>query len=210
MYAAVAELVDALRSGRSGQRLVGVQVPPAALVQVKCRCPRGAFIVSKTLFCFDYRSMSKKAQSDQITSNKRNPRLLFFMLMGLCILFAISYASRLVENASVQMEIVAIDNSIAQTKKNQAELKAQLDFVQSDAYVEEVARDELGLAKPGDSVVIVLSDTEETNRGENVGGIFKNSELLATTPQVTISVTDLPNWQQWLQLFTRKSSAVFQ
>ena len=29
-YAAVAELADALRSGRSGHRLVGVQVPPAA------------------------------------------------------------------------------------------------------------------------------------------------------------------------------------
>ena len=63
-------------------------------------------------------------------------------------------------------------------KKNQ-EFKRTLEFTQTDEFVEKQARDKLGLAKPGETVVILYS------------------------PEATQSVTPeaLPNWEKWLKLF---------
>ena len=147
--------------------------------------------------------MAKKPQRDTGTPEKRNPRLLIFMLIGLCILFVISYASRRIENSRVQAEVIAMDSDIAQSQRNQAELEAQLEFVESDAYVDQVARNELGLAKPGDSVIIVLPAIENPSAEQDV----EDANSLATAPQAS---TDLPNWRQWLQLFTQDRSAALQ
>lgn len=62
------------------------------------------------------------------------------------------------------------------------ELKKELEFVQTPAYIEKMAREKLNLAKPGETIVILppisLEDSE------------KNS-----------SPPPLPNWKKWWGLF---------
>lgn len=68
-------------------------------------------------------------------------------------------------------------------KNRSAELKLQLKYVQSEEFVEKEARDQLGLAKPGEEVWVlpeVIKDTQET---EDSNGVEE------------------ANWQKWVRLF---------
>lgn len=47
--------------------------------------------------------------------------------------------------------------TLAEAQAEQEKLKAQLEYVQSDEFVEREAREKLGLGKPGETVVIVPS-----------------------------------------------------
>ena len=65
-------------------------------------------------------------------------------------------------------------------KKNE-ELKVKLQEAQSREFIEKIARDKLGLAKEGETVVI----------------------LPPSEPEVTKSAEEkiIPNWQKWWKLF---------
>ena len=67
------------------------------------------------------------------------------------------------------------------------QLKAQARYVQSDYYVEKVAREELQRAKPGETVVI-LPETE-TNTVE--------------TKAPNRRIEKLANWQKWWSLLVK-------
>lgn len=64
-------------------------------------------------------------------------------------------------------------------------LTKQFTVSQTDEFVEKVARDELGLSKPGETVVIIGSPA--ANRASSPSGELVNS--------------DSPNWRQWWGLF---------
>lgn len=67
------------------------------------------------------------------------------------------------------------------SQKKNSELQAKLKEAQSQAFIEKIARDKLGLAKEGETVVILPPiEPEATKSGEE---------------------TNLPNWQKWWQLF---------
>lgn len=64
-------------------------------------------------------------------------------------------------------------------------LKRRLEEVQSPDYVEKVARDDLGLVKPGETLVIVSSSVEA-------------SSSVQTLPEIEIVQ---PGWVSWWKLF---------
>lgn len=72
-------------------------------------------------------------------------------------------------------------------QKRNEEIKKALDEVTSDFFTEQTARDKLGLAKPGETV-IVLPDKEVLRK-------------LAPQRQVEEDVLPDPNWRKWLKLF---------
>ncbi len=76
---------------------------------------------------------------------------------------------------------------VAQEQKRNDELKKQLGEVNSQTFTETVARDKLGLAKPGETV-IVLPDKEILRK-------------LAPHIEEEQEVLPDPNWKKWLKLF---------
>jgi hypothetical protein len=68
----------------------------------------------------------------------------------------------------------------------QGKLKEQSEYVQSPYYLEKVARDELSMAKIGETVVIIPDRSEEirSEKGE------LKSEL------------QKPNWQKWWEVLS--------
>ncbi len=69
----------------------------------------------------------------------------------------------------------------AQKLKN-TKLKAELSYVQSPQFINQTARNELFLSKPGEQQVIIENQTPNSSR-----------------PAATVD--NRPNWQKWLQLF---------
>ncbi len=137
-------------------------------------------------------------------------RTLFFivLLIGLCLVFAVSYTGRVM--AKVRMDNAVSDqgeeNRLAQERT--AQLQARLTYVQSDAFAEEKAREEFGMTQPGDRKVVILP--ELNTQPQNVPAPV----LVAPAPQPTIPFVEpqrapaeqpitgptVPIWRQWLAL----------
>lgn len=71
---------------------------------------------------------------------------------------------------------------LSQLQVKQAQLQQKLNEATSPAFIEQAARDKLGLVKPGETVVI-MDKTQNAALGTQEHGI------------------DLPSWKQWWKLF---------
>jgi len=78
------------------------------------------------------------------------------------------------------------EEKVGTLEQEQEELERQLAVVESDAYVEQQIRDQLMLARPGETVVVIPFDLKQSELGEKV--VQEGEENLA-------------NWQKWMRLF---------
>ncbi len=69
-------------------------------------------------------------------------------------------------------------------EKEHQDLLEKQKYYQSDEFVEEEARNKLGMSKPGETVVILPP---------NLSQVLGHSQAQA--------LPEIPNWQQWWQLF---------
>ncbi len=85
----------------------------------------------------------------------RPGRKLPTLIVGfLLILLLISFFTHFQKLYILQGEITDIKTQLQQLSKKNEELKVQLKQAQSDAYIEQVAREKLGLVKPGESRIV--------------------------------------------------------
>lgn len=111
--------------------------------------------------------------------------------VGIVILFlflVVSFIRGVSSLSSARKQISEAERRVEEAKKKNEELKAKAQEVVSQAFTEQVARDKLGLAKPGETV-IVLPDAEIVKKFS--GRVINVEE--DTLPD--------PNWKKWLKLF---------
>ncbi len=114
------------------------------------------------------------------------------MLLGwgiwlLVILLLVSTIKNIGKVVAINKEVQAEKEKVEKMRKENADLAEQIAQTQGDAYIEKQIRDKLGLAKEGESIV-VLPDEE----------ILKK---LAPQPQNGEDTLPDPNWKKWLKLF---------
>mgnify|MGYP001594732831 CR=1 FL=1 len=104
---------------------------------------------------------------------------LFIIIIGLLLI--VNLTRSIVELLGSWNKIDEVKKEMEFSQKKNDELKIKLEKVQSREFIEKIARDKLGLAKEGETVVILPSiEPEATKSGVE---------------------TNLPNWQKWWQLF---------
>ena len=98
-------------------------------------------------------------------------------------------------NYLLQKQITNIQNQIASTQKNNKDLQNLIVYYQSESFQEVQARSELGLKKPGETVVDV--PTQQIN---NFNTELQNQtqDISANQPAPTVA-----NYRLWWQYFTR-------
>lgn len=127
----------------------------------------------------------KREAGTLLMSNpKRNPRILWTIVLLFCLLFAVTYGERLATKAYLEATLVRQRAAIAQAKQRHQALQQQLAYVQSDAYIEETARNELGMMLPGDELLVIVESPPRT---------------LAANEGVESMTVSPPFWQEWLQ-----------
>lgn len=84
-------------------------------------------------------------------NKNRLPGLLVVVLLCYLILSFFSQFHRL---DAMQQDLKQLQAQLADLQKKNAELKQQLKTVQSDEYIEQVARERLGLVKPGEARIV--------------------------------------------------------
>jgi cell division protein FtsL len=114
----------------------------------------------------------------------------WFLLTALvaAVLVAFGYARAYYQNYKVNQEIKSLQEQVRGLEHKKLESMEILKYVTSDAYVEEKARSELNLKKPGENVLI-----------------FKN--LAESTPFVSSTAVDrgvLSNSIKWWYYFTHQ------
>lgn len=110
-------------------------------------------------------------------------------IIGSLVIFIILASSFIKSVQSVKRGrdlVTKTEENLVKIKEETSLLEAQLDIVKSDYYVEKQLRDKLGLAREGETI-LVLPD-EDT---------VKNFAPKIPTPEI---FKPKPNWQKWLDL----------
>ncbi len=91
---------------------------------------------------------------------------LFLILALICaILIAFGYARAYYQDFKIRQEISALQDDVKNLEHKKLESMEILKYVTSEAFVEEKARTELNMKKPGEKVMIIKSQVEIENKG---------------------------------------------
>jgi len=122
----------------------------------------------------------------QTAKNKLKVYSNYFFII-LIVFLLLSLSRNIIKTLDAQKKIDAKQEEIAALQKKNEKLKSELSQVQSSEYTEEQLRNKLGLAKEGETVV-VLPDKET----------LKNLVPAEETQQEALPD---PNWKKWVKLF---------
>lgn len=79
------------------------------------------------------------------------PTVVLFVLLGLIFY---SFSGQMMEMYNVRDEIVKLRAQMDDIKVKNADLRKQIDQLNSEAYIEREAREKLGLVKPGEKIIL--------------------------------------------------------
>lgn len=137
---------------------------------------------------------SSKRIPKNISSSRQKPKSATFNLFSspriftiIALLFIIITLIPLAKNYSrqrlIEKEVADISQTIDEFTESSQELQELVKYLESEQSIVEQARLNMGMRKPGESVVVVQGDL---------------SALKAPTKEVK---EDLANWQKWLKYF---------
>jgi len=117
-------------------------------------------------------------------------RLFLIAVLVVVVFIAVGYARAYYQDKKIRDEIAALEEEVRNLETKKIESLEILDYVTSDDFIEEQARKELNMKKPGENTLIidqspVAQDTEEVRR-------------------VTQDYTHLNNPTKWWYYFTHK------
>lgn len=111
----------------------------------------------------------------------------FYIGLGVLALLIMSLLGSISRMKNVSLKIDKEKEKVEKLKKENEELQKNLEFVQSEEYVEKQLRDNLGLAKEGE-IVVILPEAEI---------VKKFAPRIDEEEKIPLE----PNWKKWMKLF---------
>ena len=118
---------------------------------------------------------------------RKNKKTIRIILMVFTILLGISFVRNISRTISIEKKVREKEKRVEKLKEENEQLEKRLEEVSNDSYIERQLRDSLGLAKKGETVII-LPDKE----------VLKS---LAPKMEEEEDVLPDPNWKKWMELF---------
>ena len=94
-----------------------------------------------------------------------NPVIVTIIII-IALIAAFNFYQNMVRLSQIENEIDEIEAQIARAEAENEELKEKIDNSSSYEYIEEVAREKLGLVKPGEKMFIPVEKEEEESEEE--------------------------------------------
>ncbi|KKP90700.1 MAG: Septum formation initiator [Parcubacteria group bacterium GW2011_GWA2_36_10] len=108
----------------------------------------------------------------------------FIILLSVFLVFSLfKVGKELIKRHAINQEIGDLNEQLVSVQQEKDKLKDLVSYLETDKYVEEQARLQLNLSKPGEKRIDLTTDQE------NQVVEFKNGE------------EDLSNWQKWFNYF---------
>jgi len=115
-------------------------------------------------------------------------KLIFITSLIILLIIGFGLTKSWQRDSEVNQEITGLNSSIRDLEKDNLELKELVEYFNSDAYIEEKARIDLGLKKAEEKVVIVSNQRE--------GGVNNVEENFSR-----INTNNLSNPEKWWLYF---------
>lgn len=129
----------------------------------------------------------KRSEGVYTMSVKRNFLLFLFFLVS--ILLIVNSIRRLLAFKTTTERVGEAEERLVRLHKENEELKQELEYKKSQEFAEKEIRDKLGLAKPGEAVVVLPKKNDESL--DKLGTSSTNDERRNKTP----------NYTKWWRLF---------
>ena len=118
------------------------------------------------------------------------PQFIAVIALSISVFLIIDLGRRAAANYRVQREAERLTQEVAVAQAEQDALLARRSYVSSDLYVEEMARQELKWARPGETVIVVMATPEAILQPANT-----------ETPTVSSYAAPQTPAQAWWNLF---------
>jgi len=104
-------------------------------------------------------------------------------IVGLVILYSLYVVGKtLYQSYLVRKEVSDLKSSLTQMQESNKQLGQQIVYYQSASYREKIARERMGLMKPGEEVIVILPEEKK--------------QVAEKDPE-----DGLPNYQKWWNFF---------
>ncbi|HOT91871.1 MAG TPA: hypothetical protein PLJ78_07555 [Anaerolineae bacterium] len=134
----------------------------------------------------------KEEKQEQNTTIKRLSWIIWGVLAVLIVLLTSAFARAWEMNQTLQADVATLEPMLTAAAVEKATLQARLDYVQSDAYVDEWSRVHAGMTQPGETLVVPIAPTPTPT--------LHPTPIPTSTP----TPTPLPFWQRWWRALTGK------
>lgn len=102
--------------------------------------------------------------------------------LTISIFLIVDFGRRAAANYRVQREAERLSQEVELARQRQADLLARRSYVASDLYVEEVARQELKWASPGETVLAIMPTPEAAPPAAGADSVEVSPALIVQTP----------------------------
>jgi len=118
-------------------------------------------------------------------------QIMFASVLAIGMVLAITLSSRIAANQPLYAYRNSVETEVVRLQQQEATLRAELDYAQSDAYVEQWAVGEGRMIRPGEVLVVIIGAPRD--------------ESIPTEAPPVIEIDTLPpepdNWELWWRLF---------
>jgi cell division protein FtsB len=128
--------------------------------------------------------MSKKQKQSGIPFTQ----IIAIIAVVVALFLVVDFGRRAAANYQMNSEVIKLEQEVAAERERQKRLLAEKAYVQSDAYIEEVAREELKWGRHGEVQVILMLAPQPPPASPP-----------ATSPQETAPPKE--HWQEWWDFF---------
>ncbi|MEL6404626.1 MAG: hypothetical protein AAFV98_06095 [Chloroflexota bacterium] len=122
-------------------------------------------------------------------------QVVFAVILAIAMMLAVQFSARIADERTLNAIQDTVEDEIALLRAEQTDLIDELDFVQSDAYVEEWAREEQRMVR--DNMVLVIPVPASSLAPRPIDDV-------TSVPAGSVVETTLPEpepWELWWALF---------
>jgi cell division protein FtsB len=129
-----------------------------------------------------------------------SPATLIVLVMGAFFLY--SFVNQIIRQAQLEQFREEVRADVARLSSENATLQQSVEYVESNDYAEQIAREQLGYARAGDTVLMptfpdeVVSSTVST---VSTTTTLTNTINPNTTPATIVAPIE-PNWMRWWRM----------
>jgi cell division protein FtsB len=116
---------------------------------------------------------------------------MFTAILAIALILAINFSSRIAATQPLQQTYDEVSAEIERLRQEQADLIVERDYVRSDAYVEQWARDEGKMVRPGEVLIVPVPSSTDVETAPDESQIIE-VETSAPPPEP---------WRVWWELF---------
>jgi len=116
-------------------------------------------------------------------------RLVAVLAVPLLLYTLVATGQKAIDNYRLNQQAEALRAEVVRLRSENIQLQQDVVAARTDAAIETIAREELGLVKPGDKAVVLLPAAGSPGAGAGGG------------PSAPLPAPEPPPWRQWLDLF---------